>query len=69
MTRTVSLRSRAPEEEINDSRAGSRTRFGSGLRFTYGVPLYAVDLDLQQAKNPATDWHFRALRAAHNPTT
>lgn len=52
MTLIVSRNSNAPEDEISDSRTGSRAP-ETGLAFTYGVPLCDVDLDLRQAKNPA----------------
>ena len=60
-TLMTSLISSAPEEEISDSRTGSRTRFGTRLRFTYGVPFRWGFLDCRKNKNPKQDRHFRAF--------
>lgn len=49
-TRIVALSNNAPDDETNDSRTGSRTRLGTRLLFTYGVPICAVDLDLQASQ-------------------
>lgn len=43
-TRIVCRSNSPPADEINDSRAGSRTTPATTLRFTYGVPSRSADL-------------------------
>ena len=56
----------APDDEISDSRTGSRTRLGTGLRFTYGVPSTWMTNDFSNRQSSKQDRHFRALHAERN---
>src|SRR5699024_1623432 len=62
--RIVSRSTRAPDEEISDSRPGSMTTLATRLRFTAVGPPCTVELDLRQAKNPPSERHFHAVHAA-----
>ena len=66
-TRTTSRSSTPPAEDTNASRAGSTTRFGTALRFTYGVPFRSDPCRLRNHKTSKQDRHFRALHAEHTP--
>jgi hypothetical protein len=63
-TRFVCRNNNPPAEDTSDSRAGSRTRPGTGLPFTYGVPFRSDDDDFSNRQSSKQDRHFRAYRAA-----
>ena len=48
-----------PEDEISDSRPGSRTRPREKIPFTYGVPFRSENLRRRNPKFPLPDRHFR----------